>query len=532
MQTYITESKKPDGRRPAPSPELRETEPAGTGNISLGGERSLDLPETLHARVQAQFGFSPQSIRVRESAQVSDIGAKATPVTPIPVSSAPVQGFFGRKKSKKSDNELHDEFLNYYDKNIDSPFETYYDLVGKGGLKGFDNRLVTAYTRGLDKEQQIEMWKDIQSGKESKKAPHLQRIFQRMLKANADLSDKNVMTDDYVTNNLTKSLDMTDDITMTQNFLDVNKDFKPKEHEQKLLDETKTLGGSYGMYVMQALKSHGMLMVPDTIKEKRIMNTSDSDTQMIMDSSKMVMDNNVQIANKKDESGRTLFDKARAAKKTYNKADSKYKRGPSKRFNERASQELELMKEFSIMHNLKTGGRANDVDPRQVMNIMNVVSGGKGMKGRKLKNFMKDLGGSDMEKKKPILDKFFKNMSNDVLNFDKRMMDEDYIEGNIDKVQNFLGANSAYNNMKNQKALGYDLDSKQENIIDKSSPFSAMYSGYVHALLSSKHNLKKANDFGDVPREMVGGYKEMAQSQFGGIKAIQKKHKKPWWKLW
>jgi len=352
------------------------------------------------------------------------------------------------------------------------------------------------------------------------------------MKANADVSDRKLMTDDHVTKNLTKSLEMTDDITMTQNFLDVNKNFKPEEHEQALLDETKNLGGQYSTFFIQALKSHGMTFMPDTKKHKRIMDASDFDTQLIMDSSKMVMNNNILAANTKDKSGKDLFDKARAAKKTYNKAEKKYQRGPSKRYKDRAKLEVELMGKFSEMHNVPDGGRANEIDPRQVMHIMHIVSGGKGMKGNKLESFMRDLGGSDMEKKKPILDMFFKNMSNETLNFDKGMMDEKYIMGNIDKVQNFMGGILALDNMKKQRMFGYKVDDRHNEILDKSGQFGGTYSTYVQAMLNNKFGLKQNNTFNTIPDIMVKDMKGWAKDDFVNVKDLQKQYKKPWWKLW
>ena len=529
MQTYVTKSKKPDGRRLAPSPELHEAENIGTGNISLGGERNLDLPEALHARVQAQFGFRPESIRLRESAQVADIGAKvAAPVTPIPVSSAPVQGFFGRKKGKKNKkepvNKLHDEFLNHYEKNIDAPFQTYYDLVGEGGMKGFDNRLVTAYTRGLDKEQQIEMWKDIQSGDETRKAPHLQRVFQRMLKSCTDLSDRNVITDDYITKNLSKSIEMTDDLTLTQNFMDINKDFKPEEHEQKLLDDTSKLGGAYSMVVIQALKSHGMLFMPDTTKHKRIMDTTDKDTQEYMEAAKMIMNTNTNVANMKDESGQDLFDKAQAAKKTYNMSNVK------KAYESLTKSTGNKMSDFRKKHKVSEGSNVNGIDPRSVMDILNISTGGKGLTGDAYDEFLGNLGSKDMKDKKPIFDAFIKNMSDDILNFDESMFDEEYIVNNMDKVHDFTGGSTAFETVDKQRSHGYKMNKKHKKVINTAGDFHANYAAYVQMLLDNKHGIRSSKGSERTDNETVDMVKGMMMDSFKGVKAMQKQHKKPWWK--
>jgi len=94
MQTYASKIKKP-GRRILRQTQQQDSLPDITGNIDLaGGGRGLDLPDTLHSRVQTQFGLNLDSICVNESQQTVEIPAvkPAAPVTPIPASSAPVQG--------------------------------------------------------------------------------------------------------------------------------------------------------------------------------------------------------------------------------------------------------------------------------------------------------------------------------------------------------------------------------------------------------------------------------------------------------
>jgi hypothetical protein len=77
MQTYALKTKKSNNRRPEVMHELDSTQPMNSEKINLSTGRSLELPEVLRSRVQTQFGFSPDSIRIRESAQVADMGAKA-----------------------------------------------------------------------------------------------------------------------------------------------------------------------------------------------------------------------------------------------------------------------------------------------------------------------------------------------------------------------------------------------------------------------------------------------------------------------
>jgi hypothetical protein len=77
MHTYASKNKKSDVKRPIAAQEFYNAKPINSGSINLDEGRSLELPEMLRSRVQEQFGFSPDSIRVRESAQVADMGAKA-----------------------------------------------------------------------------------------------------------------------------------------------------------------------------------------------------------------------------------------------------------------------------------------------------------------------------------------------------------------------------------------------------------------------------------------------------------------------
>ena len=77
MQTYAKKIKK-TGSKPVSRVERQSDVPETIGSIDLGSSgRSLQLPEVLRERVQSQFGFSPESIRVKESSQVADMGAKA-----------------------------------------------------------------------------------------------------------------------------------------------------------------------------------------------------------------------------------------------------------------------------------------------------------------------------------------------------------------------------------------------------------------------------------------------------------------------
>jgi hypothetical protein len=203
-----------------------------------------------------------------------------------------------------------------------------------------------------------------------------------------------------------------------------------------------------------------------------------------------------------------------------------------KRFYERNVLEQKLTGDLIKMHNVPTGGRANGIDPRQTMHIMHILNDGKEYKGDELNEFLSVLGGSDMEKKKPILDKFFKNVHKDILKFDKGMFDEENIVKNIEWVQNFAGTSLAYDNMKGQREFGYEADEEMLKEIDSTDKFSAHYSSYATAMLGAKHGLIKDQRFKPLPLDVIDFMKGNATKEYGAVKDVQKKNKKPFWKFW
>jgi len=77
MQAYAEKTKSTSGKS-VMKEEQQGFEPEPSGIINLaGGGRSLDLPDTLRSRVRTQFGLNMDSLRVKESAQVADLGASA-----------------------------------------------------------------------------------------------------------------------------------------------------------------------------------------------------------------------------------------------------------------------------------------------------------------------------------------------------------------------------------------------------------------------------------------------------------------------
>ena len=77
MQAYATKTEKISSKSVLKEEQQGfEPEPSGIINLA-GGGRSLDLPDTLRSRVRTQFGLNMDSLRVKESAQVADLGANA-----------------------------------------------------------------------------------------------------------------------------------------------------------------------------------------------------------------------------------------------------------------------------------------------------------------------------------------------------------------------------------------------------------------------------------------------------------------------
>ncbi|MDR2571123.1 MAG: DUF4157 domain-containing protein [Oscillospiraceae bacterium] len=198
-----------------------------------------------------------------------------------------------------------------------------------------------------------------------------------------------------------------------------------------------------------------------------------------------------------------------------------------RKFNERNSLTSKLTTDFIKMHNVKKGETANGIDPRVVADIMQTVSGGKGMEGDELQEFMQNLGGSDMEKKKPILDIFFKNMSDDILSFDDQMLDDDYIENNLEKVQDFVGHGQAYDTMKKQQSRGYEIDEEQNKNIKKAQDFSGRYATYVQFMLAGKHGLSQDHKFKGVPPEILKELKDSLPGYYKDIKELQNRSDEP-----
>jgi len=77
MQAYAKKNEKMNSKSVLKE-EQQGFGPESSGIINLADSgRSLDLPDTLRSRVRTQFGLNMDSLRVRESAQVADLGANA-----------------------------------------------------------------------------------------------------------------------------------------------------------------------------------------------------------------------------------------------------------------------------------------------------------------------------------------------------------------------------------------------------------------------------------------------------------------------
>jgi len=172
-------------------------------------------------------------------------------------------------KAKENPNwKMHDEYKKYFRRNEEYQ-KVFKRTVGKGGIKGFDSRMVQNYSRGLTEEQQEQMWKDMMSGGAGKKK-HDMRVWKQMLDSNAAMTDKKYTDENYFKDNMIDSLDRTYDVNMTDNFL--NTGFRPKGHERRLLNKTKDLGNMTNLWQLSALGSHGIDQYGDL--EGRLMKPS------------------------------------------------------------------------------------------------------------------------------------------------------------------------------------------------------------------------------------------------------------------
>jgi len=245
----------------------------------------------------------------------------APSVTPAAVSSAPVQGWFGRgKKKQKTENQLHNEYMKHFASSSDISSPLFSEMMGGKTTQQFDARLNTVFARGLSVKDQIQMWKDFQGGNTEKIEGHKQRVFKRMLDAASLVTNENVFKDDFIKNNLSKSLDMADDITMISNFKNTFKDFKMEDHEKDLLKDTDALGGDFAFLTKYYAGTQGLQYDVDPNKRiRKDMNLEDYsvDSKAHNDlSMKIFLQNSV--INKNKDTGKSKLDLGSDALKAYN----------------------------------------------------------------------------------------------------------------------------------------------------------------------------------------------------------------------
>jgi hypothetical protein len=194
-------------------------------------------------------------------------------------------------------------------------------------MDGFDERLIPAYARGLDLDQQKNMWGDIKSGEKERMDPHLNRIFNRMLDANTKVNKK-TMSEDHILNNIEESMDMSSDITLTSNFINQNTDtynegltnryLNITPEQQSILDRTKVIGGNYSTFTGSVHSKNRMASSGN--KTKRIMPDGE-DHKMYEDFHSDEMKKRLATANEKNKKGKNLFDIAKGARLDFLKMD-------------------------------------------------------------------------------------------------------------------------------------------------------------------------------------------------------------------
>ncbi|MDR2572039.1 MAG: DUF4157 domain-containing protein [Oscillospiraceae bacterium] len=270
-------------------------------------------------------GFDP-AVAAHELVHTAQQGAVETSV---PMVSAPAGGiqmmpkFLKNLFGKKSKEEKqHDRFLKHY-KKTDAAYEIYKKSGEK--IKGFDERLIPAYARGLDIDQQKDMWGDIKSGEKERMDPHLKRVFTRMLDANTKVNEK-TMSEEYSMENVEEAMDMSSDITLTSNFINQNtpkegmtgRHFNITPEQKKILDKTEALGGNYSTFIKNVHQKNRMDYTAN--KNNRIMK-KDDDFEMYQAFNQKHINSCLDSVYNRNDEGANMFDVAKDARTDFTKSD-------------------------------------------------------------------------------------------------------------------------------------------------------------------------------------------------------------------
>jgi hypothetical protein len=386
--------------------------------------------------------------------------------------------------------------------------------------------------------------------------------------------------------NIEESMDMSSDITLTSNFINQNKPEEGKTgrylditpEQERILDRTKVLGGNYATYVGSVHSKNRM--ASSGLKEKRIM-PGGEEHEIYEDFHSGEMKKRFDVVNTKNANGKNLFDVAKGARSDFLKGDGKPDKKPGflkklftksgskpssktvpqtgggrkydlnsakERHLERKRLKERMITEFSQIHNTGDKHESGGIDKRQVMYIMHTVTGGRDMEDDERREFLQTLGGSDMEKKKPILDAYMKNSAEDMMNFDPSMSDEENIIENFDLSGRIVGQSLADQTMEGQVKYGYEMNPEHRDIKKKSAPFQGAY-GFYGASVFDKYGMAY-NNSGSFPAEILDESKKAVKKHYGGgMKDMRaeygKEHKpyidteptvpvtpvkKPWWK--
>jgi len=245
------------------------------------------------------------------------------PEQPVPQPVQPPQQIVQppRQPGRKNPNEkLHNKYRKFLQNEKDVGL-TYDSITGPKGLSGFDKRMASIYARGMSTRKQEKMWRDMQRGGRYKDK-HDKRVWKQIMKSTAAITNKKYTDLNYMTQNFDDFQNTLYDTNMRNNFMMANPGFKPKAHEQSLIDNTQDLGNMINAWYAPAMEVYGMETqgTPET-RIKFDPNQSDQDLKEYQKPRINMMTSLKKEMTRKEGTAKSLYEKGAASTAAYKRTE-------------------------------------------------------------------------------------------------------------------------------------------------------------------------------------------------------------------
>ena len=404
------------------------------------------------------------------------------------------------------------------------PQENVVQSDGKEGTGGIDARDVWLTAGDRTGEELDKYYADLGSGDMKKQQPLLDSIFDDLSETMLDFDFDAAMTDEqYILDNLGTALKLSAFAQPTQTLNIKNYGYVMSDKNKEIINEdTRDLLTSFAHYLENFMRKHGTNNRGDTVGQDDMnfyaWKNEKEDREYVAPKLKYMR--TLQRKYRGTEQ-KTAFGIEKNRREKRDKQTHEFVK--TNKGDEKVNYFNQVLHEYN-----KIGGFSPS--------LISHITGDK--QGQELQSFYKDMGSGDMKRKKGHLDKIYDDASQRILDFDERMLDENYILDNHDKVMQYLDDSIAYDQLyinESQQEDGYKMSKKNKDIKDKSFYMRWRYGRYVNTVLrkyKEEEITGKGKSYKPALETSVQDEKQGVLNEMRSVKRLQKKYdpKVPWYK--